>query len=225
MKNGEKYFILSNDLIHTVAYLPKEKAGELFMHILEFVNDKNPISEDPIVNLSFEPVKQALIADFEKKKIISSHRSDAGRRSAENRLLKKNPKKQQVSTSANKCQQMSTLVEIQKKSEYQEIIDIFNMVCNELPRARLTPEREKLIEKILKTYSHDEIGTVFRNTKESDYLNGKINGWKANFNWLLNPTNFIKVLEGNYANISDAKTESVQEQWKKADDAVNNYYK
>lgn len=66
MAENKKSFLLYCDLIHTVSKMPKEKAGELFMHILEYVNDKNPITEDLIIQLTFEPVKQSLKRDLQK---------------------------------------------------------------------------------------------------------------------------------------------------------------
>ena len=36
---------------------------------------------------------------------------------------------------------------------------------------------------------------------ESDFLSGENDrGWKATFDWLIRPKNFIKVVEGNYSN-------------------------
>ena len=36
---------------------------------------------------------------------------------------------------------------------------------------------------------------------QSDFLNGKNdNNWKADFEWIFLPTNFVKILEGKYTN-------------------------
>lgn len=45
--------------------MPREKAGDLFMHILEYVNDMDPTTDDLIIQLTFEPVKQQLKRDLE----------------------------------------------------------------------------------------------------------------------------------------------------------------
>lgn len=66
MAENKKSFLLYCDLIHTVSKMPKEKAGELFMHILEYVNDKNPDTDDLIIQLTFEPIKQCLKRDLQK---------------------------------------------------------------------------------------------------------------------------------------------------------------
>jgi hypothetical protein len=93
MATDKKSFLLYCDLIHTVSKMPKEKAGELFMHILQYVNDEEPITEDLIIQLTFEPIKQSLKRDLAKWEGSSSQRIEkarlAGLASAEARRLKK----------------------------------------------------------------------------------------------------------------------------------------
>ena len=51
----------------------------------------------------------------------------------------------------------------------------------------------------------EKITTVLRTAGESEFLNGhneKV--WKADFEWLMRPNNFIKVLEGKYHNRTKA---------------------
>lgn len=66
MAENKRSFVLYADLIHTVKKMPKEKAGELFMTILSYVNDLNPVVEDMTVDLVFEPIKQQLKRDLVK---------------------------------------------------------------------------------------------------------------------------------------------------------------
>ena len=46
--------------------MPNEKAGILFKHILQYVNDMNPITDDFIIDLAFEPIKQSLKRDLKR---------------------------------------------------------------------------------------------------------------------------------------------------------------
>ncbi len=66
MAENKKSFLLYCDLIHTVKKMPKEKAGELFLIILQYVNDENPIIDDILIDLVFEPIKQQFKRDLEK---------------------------------------------------------------------------------------------------------------------------------------------------------------
>lgn len=66
MAKDKKSFILYTDLIHTVNKLPDEKAGELFKHILSYVNDENPTTEDILLQVTFEPIRQQLKRDLQR---------------------------------------------------------------------------------------------------------------------------------------------------------------
>lgn len=94
MAEGKKSFLLYCDLIHTVRKMPDEKAGQLLKHILEYVNDNNPETEDLLLQLVFEPIKQQLKRDLDKWSNISATRSEIGRlaglKSGEARRAKSN---------------------------------------------------------------------------------------------------------------------------------------
>ncbi len=79
MAENKKGFLLYCDLIHTIEQLPNENAGELFKHILRYVNDLNPETDDLVTRISFEPIKQQLKRDLVKYRETSGERSEAGR--------------------------------------------------------------------------------------------------------------------------------------------------
>jgi hypothetical protein len=66
MAENKSSFVLYSDIHHTVKHLTNEQAGELFKHLLAYVNDENPKSENPLVNIAFEPIKQQLKRDLTK---------------------------------------------------------------------------------------------------------------------------------------------------------------
>ena len=66
MANGKKSFLLYADIIHSVNILNNEEAGKLFKHLLDYVNDKNPILEDRLIQATFEPIRQSLKRDLKK---------------------------------------------------------------------------------------------------------------------------------------------------------------
>jgi hypothetical protein len=63
---NKKSFVLYCDLLHTVKKLPNDKAGELFKHLLEYVNDLEPQTEDILIEVAFEGIKQSLKRDLLK---------------------------------------------------------------------------------------------------------------------------------------------------------------
>lgn len=106
MAESKKSFVLYSDLISIVKKLVlKDRenktnyAGELFLHILEYVNSTEPIPINFIIEMAFEPIKLQLKRDLEKYEVVKEKRSQAGKKSAE-------VKKQIVINSTN-----STLVE------------------------------------------------------------------------------------------------------------------
>jgi hypothetical protein len=96
--------------------------------------------------------------------------------------------------------------------DFEEIVKIFNQVCRELSEVtKITKERERLILKILENYTLQDIGNVFKKVADSDYLLGKTtkSTWKANFDWIFAPTNFIKILEDNYKNKENGRQQPI----------------
>ena len=66
MAKDKKSFILYCDYLHTFSKLPDEFAGKLIKHVLEYVNDMNPESDDWMLNATFEPIKRQLKRDLKK---------------------------------------------------------------------------------------------------------------------------------------------------------------
>jgi hypothetical protein len=74
MAENKKSFILYADLLTVVKMLVEKDrinktnyGGELFLIILEYVNDLNPIPIDFIVEMAFEPIKLQLKRDLVKR--------------------------------------------------------------------------------------------------------------------------------------------------------------
>lgn len=80
MAQDKKSFVLYCDLIHTVKKMPKDKAGELFLHILQYVNDLNPEINDLLIEVAFEPIKQQLKRDLQKYDRIRERNSENGKK-------------------------------------------------------------------------------------------------------------------------------------------------
>lgn len=77
MAENKKSFVLYCDLIHTVRKMPKDKVADLFLHILAYVNDENPTTDDMIIDLTFEPIKQQLKRDLKRyEAIVERNRSN-----------------------------------------------------------------------------------------------------------------------------------------------------
>lgn len=108
----------------------------------------------------------------------------------------KYPPKEQVQ------EEVQVKEKVKEQVEYTKIKEIFNSVCIKLPKVKsISDKRKKIINARIKEYNLETIGNVLTKVSQSDFLNGKNdNGWTANFDWVFNPNNFLKILEDNYKN-------------------------
>jgi len=74
MAENKKSALIYADLIYTIEKMikdekdskGKQRVGELFVTILEYINDRNPKPKDQVVEIVFEPIKQQLKRDLKK---------------------------------------------------------------------------------------------------------------------------------------------------------------
>jgi len=64
MATEKNSFLLYCDVIHTVEKMKDVDAGALLKHILRYVNDKHPVTDNSIVEIAFEPIRQSLKRDL-----------------------------------------------------------------------------------------------------------------------------------------------------------------
>jgi hypothetical protein len=108
MAESKKSFVLYSDLLQSIEHLTKEEAGTLFIHLLEYVNDKNPVLKDRLVLTAWKPIELQLKRDLEKFEEVKGQRSKAGKRSAELRSLNKTQQSPTKPTSVESVQQSPT---------------------------------------------------------------------------------------------------------------------
>lgn len=88
------------------------------------------------------------------------------------------------------------------KIEPQKIVNLYHQFCPQLPKVQvISKTRKSSINARLREHGLNKITQVFQLAGESNFLNGENKeNWSATFDWLIKPTNFVKVLEGNYKN-------------------------
>lgn len=102
----KKSFILYSDIRETFTALTDEEAGQLIKHILTYVNGIEPIIENRIVKILFEPIKAQLIRDAEKWNQIIDKRKEAGKLGG---LAKGSKIKQKVANAKSAKQKLANL--------------------------------------------------------------------------------------------------------------------
>ena len=153
------------------------------------------------------------VADYHQKQ---EKRSNAGKKSAE--VRQKPTSVEQVllgcSTSVELTNNHKPITNNQEEKDIapsarehvpvQDIINLFNKSFENLPEVKILSEkrramvRKRWIEnKGLQTIERWE--DFFEYAKKSDFLMGRSdNPFNMTFDWMFNPTNFIKIYEGNY---------------------------
>jgi len=94
MAFDKKSFVLYCDQQNIFNMLPDEIAGKLIKHILAYVNDENPVADDLVLQLAFEPIKMQLKRDLRHWDEVREKRSESGK-------LGGRPKKQTEAKKAN----------------------------------------------------------------------------------------------------------------------------
>ncbi len=85
----------------------------------------------------------------------------------------------------------------------QQLADRYNAICTSLPQVvRLTDKRRRAVRLIYdKGYTPEQLAEAFGKAQTSSFCTGQNDRhWKADFDWLLNESNLVKVLEGKYDN-------------------------
>ena len=91
---------------------------------------------------------------------------------------------------------------------YEKIRQAFIDLCPSLPApkesAKWSGSRKRNVRARWKEYPAIEFWEdYFSRVEESEFLSGRVTRWRADFDWLMKPSNFEKVLEGKYSNRGD----------------------
>lgn len=87
-------------------------------------------------------------------------------------------------------------------SHHKKIVDKWNTLSDlGIKTLRsITPgsKREKNLKARLSEFGEDSFDEIIEHIRRSKYLQGKVNGWIVDFDWLVLPSNYQKVLDGKY---------------------------
>ena len=153
MAKDKKSFILYVDQKDLFNKLPDEIAGKLIKHIYSYVSDENPKSDDLIVEIAFEPIKQQLKRDlklFEEKRV---KRSEAGLAGANKRWKEMPNDANEWQTIANDSKRINGIAKIADNVNDNDNDNIYRSFAH----LSIT---NAYVEKLLNKYSIDEIDEV-----------------------------------------------------------------
>ena len=86
--------------------------------------------------------------------------------------------------------------------DFQSVVDSFNSICKSLPKVQiLTDQRRLAIKKAQERLGNLCFDEFFAKVERSDFLTGRTGKWNGcGFDWIMQPYNMTKILEGNYDN-------------------------
>lgn len=100
MATGKKKIVVYADWKASFDALTNEEAGLLIKHFFAYVNDENPVSENRIVQLMFEPIKATLKRDLESWETTRTQRIQAGAKGGKQKVANAKKIKQKVANVA-----------------------------------------------------------------------------------------------------------------------------
>ena len=120
--------------------------------------------------------------------------------------------------------------------EYTYVKNEFSRLCEEIKnnwikiaheyklsgtQLKITEKRKRVINNLLKEYSLEEVIQSMEKIHTSSFLQGNNKtGWQIAFDWFINKSNFLKVLEGNYddkANSNNSEKEKKSKNYQEKD--------
>ena len=83
-----------------------------------------------------------------------------------------------------------------------QVLQAYNVMASQagLSKAKMTPERKKKLKPFIRRHPIDDITEAIWAIPKSRFLCGENDrGWKADFDFLLQPKSFTRLIEGTYA--------------------------
>ena len=208
---------ISLDLSNMEAFkeLTDIQLGELMRAVFAYASDGTVLSEDAdqAVRVAFAFLK----ADVDAERDSYKRRCERNKENARKRWAKRNKSKSTHKASAPKGVASPVLQEKTATVDYEKLVAYWNRRVDETKSSmakvlNITPYRKKLIEERLAEYNNDNkaLQKVLDKALADPYLNGKNpSKWVADFNWLLKPENFSRLVESGIAALSEPKPQAV----------------
>lgn len=208
MAEDKKSFVLYSDYKELFNELSDEDAGQLIKHILSYVNDENPESKNPMVKVSFIPIKHQLKRDLKKYEEKKEQWSDAGKKSAEARRLKR----EQEERERNERSTESTNVEnvATESTVNVTVTDNVNVTVTDIKETHtgkskrfIPPSKIEIEEFCFDNLIEIDIGHFIDHYTANGWKVGKntMKDWKATVrNWNRNKDNFKNNNNGKRTN-------------------------
>jgi uncharacterized phage protein (TIGR02220 family) len=165
MAKDKKSFLLYADLIHTIEKLNDEQAGKLFKHVLRYVNDQHPES-DQFTEVVFEPIKQTLKRDLEKYEGIRQRNSENAKKRWDATACDRIPNMPAVTKNADNDSVNDNDINI---IDFQSLLDMLQVTFKRKFRVMNDKVKRSYKARIKEGYTIDDIHNAIKNCQANAY--------------------------------------------------------
>jgi len=215
-------FIFYRSFYEAIKDLPRDIQGEIYTAIMEYSLYGNEAE-------NLKPVARSIFTLIKPQIDVNNKRFDNGCKGGRPKNYNQEETKPKPNYNDNKNvnEYIPPIIpqgdvahsdEHHETIDYNAIMNIFNrMFENKLPRiSSMTDKRKKSVKARASEHGKASIMDVFNNVAQSAFLLGRNDkNWRCDFDWIFKPTNFIKILEGNYNGTRLSKNQQDSEQRKR----------
>ena len=212
MSSKKKSFLLHIDSLDILDDLTNGQAGVLFKAIKAYQHGEDfPL--DSVVKIAFSPFKNQFFRDDEKYVKTCERRAIAGSKGG----------KQKVANASNSKQELANVADTNNKNKNktnnksdnyskdicQLVTDEYNIKLSELGQVKVLSDKRKAhLKACIKQFKNtdhnfENVETwsrLFDYISTSDFLMGRKSEWSASFDFIINKSNLLKIVEGQYDN-------------------------
>lgn len=215
MEHNRKQFTFYSSFYDAIQELPKKQQGEIVLAVCAYALYGEVTELKGAAKCAFELIQPILDT--------ASFRAQAGKKGRESTHQKRKVQSDSAEQTLNKPstnrQQTAKEGELEKEREKEneiendcytragEVVDLYRQFCPGLiPCELVSAQTNRAISERLREHGNlDIFRRLFRKAGSSDFLLGKITGWRASLDWLMEERNFAKVLNGAYDNRPDPR--------------------
>ena len=212
MSSKKKSFLLHIDSLDILDDLTNGQAGVLFKAIKAYQHGEDfPL--DSVVKIAFSPFKNQFFRDDEKYVKTCERRAIAGSKGGKQKVANASKCKQELANLAdtnnknkNKTNNKS---DNYSKDICQLVTDEYNDKLSELGQVKVLSDKRKAhLKASIKQFKNSDHNfenvetwsRLFDYISTSDFLMGRKSEWSASFDFIINKSNLLKIVEGQYDN-------------------------
>ncbi len=220
-------FVFYRSFYEGIKDLPRDIQGEVLTAIMEYgLNGVTTENLKPVARAIFTLIKPQIDANNQKfingknggrppKEKPNHNQEKTKPKPKSNQSITKQEPKEKVKVKDKVKEESKSIPpsppsqedlfpeEIKGKEKIEnDVVEYFHENCSRLPKVQvISKARKSAINARVSDYGLEKVKEVIEIAGKSNFLAGENrNTWAADFDWILKPTNFVKVLEGNYNN-------------------------